>query len=512
MEYQKGAVAAVLRQLDLGASVAEEDDLLEFARVETSVFTDLLNDRVDLVPGSKGSGKSALYRIFVDFLAPAMLKQRKVVVAHGVQSHGDSVFLAFKEQFERLTEDEFVDFWCIYLVSLAHEQFVKSATYEPYLAGLGAEVAAFRDACAAARIPEVEARKSLRYILEWALAALQRLKPRASITTPDQIKVELGLFGDVPSSPPTQADEGADAPLPRYIDRVKETLDELLQQADLTLWLMVDRLDEIFPRRSALETRALRGLLRTLRIFNSKHIRVKVFLRDDILEQVTADPAGFTALTHITARQAHTLGWSEGDILTLVVKRLFASTDLCQLVGVNPDDLTESRAVREAAFYRVFPATVHSPPNQSPTLRWLYSHTMDARGVVTPRDVIDLLTKAKQQQQDEYQADPTGPTEAVIGSQAIRYGLTEMSRRKRDTVLRAELPHLAQFIEKFEGGKTEYTQRALYQLLGPGAAAAANDLVKIGLLSQSRQKDGSNTYKIPFLYRDGLNLTQGRVE
>ena len=35
---------------------------MEAARVETSVFSDLLADRVDLVPGTKGSGKSVLYR------------------------------------------------------------------------------------------------------------------------------------------------------------------------------------------------------------------------------------------------------------------------------------------------------------------------------------------------------------------------------------------------------------------------------------------------------------------
>src|SRR5215475_6600494 len=59
-------LTALLQGLDLGYSIAEEDTLLEAARIETSAFTDLLNDRVDLVPGTKGSGKSALFRIFVD--------------------------------------------------------------------------------------------------------------------------------------------------------------------------------------------------------------------------------------------------------------------------------------------------------------------------------------------------------------------------------------------------------------------------------------------------------------
>jgi hypothetical protein len=507
----KGEVARLLLGVDLGSSVAEQDDLLQTARVETSVFGDLLGDRVDLVPGTKGSGKSALYRIFVDFLAPVLLTNRKVVVAHGVQAHGDNVFLAFNDRFEDLSEDEFVDFWCIYLVSLAQEQFVKRAEYATYLQDCGDEIEAFRAACFAARIPEIPARRSLRDVLDWALNALQRLRPKAAVTTPEGYKIELGLFGEVPVPEQVEGAEPINS-LPRYIGDVKETLEAILRKSNLSLWLMVDRLDEIFPRRSALETRALRGLLRTLRIFESREIRVKVFLRDDILEQVTTGENGFTALTHVTARQADTLQWSEDAILTLVVKRLFANDGLSQFLQIDHDQLLASIDYRRASFYRVFPPTVYSPPNQSQTLRWIYSHTMDGRGVVTPRDVIDLLTKAKQRQQDEYQDDAHGETEVIIGSGAIRYGLTELSKRKRDTVLRAELPHLWPYIERFVGQRTEWTERALRQLLGAGAAATVNDLVNIGLLSRTRERDGLHTYKIPFMYREGLELTQGRQE
>src|ERR1035438_4117529 len=112
VKHIKGHLATMLSDLDLGSSVAATDNLLEAAQVETSVFSDLLADRVDLVPGTKGSGKSALYRIFVDFLPEYLIEQRKVVIAHGVQSHGDSVFHAFSDQFERLSEADFVDFWC----------------------------------------------------------------------------------------------------------------------------------------------------------------------------------------------------------------------------------------------------------------------------------------------------------------------------------------------------------------------------------------------------------------
>jgi len=104
--------------MDLGSSVAEADTLLEVARIETSAFADLLSDRVDLIPGTKGSGKSALFRIFVDFLPAFLLQHRKVVVAHGVQAPGDPVFHAFKDEFSNLSEQEFISFW-VHLSSLS---------------------------------------------------------------------------------------------------------------------------------------------------------------------------------------------------------------------------------------------------------------------------------------------------------------------------------------------------------------------------------------------------------
>jgi hypothetical protein len=90
--HNKGTLSTLLHWLDLGSSVAESDTRLEAARIETSAFSDLLNDRVDLIPGTKGSGKSALFRIFVDFLPDVLLRQRKVVVAHGIRSTRRSGF------------------------------------------------------------------------------------------------------------------------------------------------------------------------------------------------------------------------------------------------------------------------------------------------------------------------------------------------------------------------------------------------------------------------------------
>ena len=50
MAYSNSILSSMLASLDLGSSVAESDTVLETARIETSAFTDLLADRVDLIP------------------------------------------------------------------------------------------------------------------------------------------------------------------------------------------------------------------------------------------------------------------------------------------------------------------------------------------------------------------------------------------------------------------------------------------------------------------------------
>jgi hypothetical protein len=228
MGYLKSDVAGVLRSVDLGSSVAEFDHLLESARVETSVFTDLVHDRVDLIPGTKGSGKSALYRIFVEFLPDFLYKTRKVVVAHGVRAEGDNVFHVFKERFDALTEDDFVNFWCVYLVSLAHEHFVKNERYAGDLAGAQNQIDAFRRSCMRAKIPEIPAKKTLRDVLAWALDAIPRPRPRVVVRR-DTGEMELDLFGE-PVVPTAKDDESATAnPLPQYINQIKDDLEHILR-------------------------------------------------------------------------------------------------------------------------------------------------------------------------------------------------------------------------------------------------------------------------------------------
>ena len=119
-----------------------------------------------------------------------------------------------------------------------------------------------------------------------------------------------------------------------------------------------------------------------------------------------------------------------------------------------------------------------------------------------------MLLRARQKQEEVYSADPEGTSEWIIGSSAIQYGFEELSKRKRETYLQAEFPHLWKEMEKFSGGKSEYNEAALKSLLGPNWKATSEDLLGIGFLSKIK---GKEVYSIPFLYMPGMNLTQGKA-
>jgi hypothetical protein len=387
----------------------------------------------------------------------------------------------------------------------------KGPRYRDSLQNASVEIDKFRKACANAKIPEIEARKSLRDIIEWSLFVLSSWRPKFIFTPPDGSgDYEFDLFGSKEPNQKVSKEEGPEHLLPKYVNEIKETLEAVLNASQLSLWLMVDRLDEIFPRRSEVERLALRGLLRAMRYFASGSIRVKVFLRDDILEQVVRGDSSFTALTHVTVRQADTIRWSQDQIMAMVVKRFFSNDPLTEYLQVNREQIDASTSYRNECFYKLFPPTVFRGPKQSQTNSWICNRCADGRGVVTPRDVLDLLIRAIQKQQDICSDDPEGTSEWIISAAAIQYGFEELSQRKRLTYLQAEFPHLWKQIEKFHGGKTDYTTIALRALLGTDWKSITEHLLAIGFLSKG-SKGGEDVFSVPFLYRHGMNLTQGKA-
>ena len=195
----------------------------------------------------------------------------------------------------------------------------------------------------------------------------------------------------------------------------------------------------------------------------------------------------------------------------MIVKRFVANSHLAAYLGLKREQIDASTAYRTECFNAIFPPTVFKPPKQSTTLRWICKRCADGRGVITPRDVLDLLIRSTQRQQDICRANPEGTSHCVIDAAAILYGFEELSKRKRDTYLQAEFPHLWTDMEKFSGGKADYSEDALRDLLGARWKEVTENLPSIGFLFKG-VKNNEPLFSIPFLYRHGMNLTQGSAQ
>jgi len=78
-------------------------------------------------------------------------------------------------------------------------------------------------------------------------------------------------------------------------------LNRALGDADFSVWVILDRLDEAFQGFPETETPALRALFRTyLDLLEFDRLRLKIFVRKDLFRKIIQ--GGFVNLTHINAR------------------------------------------------------------------------------------------------------------------------------------------------------------------------------------------------------------------
>ncbi len=89
----------------------------------------------------------------------------------------------------------------------------------------------------------------------------------------------------------------------------------------------------------------------------------------------------------------------------------------------------------------------------------------------------------------------------------MKRALADLSKeRVEDTLLAEAGEEIAEFIRRFDGGKAEHNVDSLAELLGPDSAQITKRLVTLGFL-----QPGTQSWKVPVLWRQGLSTTQGRA-
>lgn len=294
-----------LTDIDLGNGVAEHDNLLWECMVQTPHFMDIFNDRVDLVLGTKGAGKSSLFRIFGELVTSRLLNKNRIITVTGVETKGEPIFKAYSPNFEKFSEDQFEAFWKIYLLSLAYNRIFNDPGIRDLFTPQSTQLAEFQKQYKALGLIDVGSvgspTKLLKLVCAFAIAATEGVEAAWDI---DRNQIVFGLHVREKIA---RGYERVAIPELASMDTILciDSLARLAKDSKYGIWILLDHLDVVFKRRSPEEARALRALLKVLYAFTNENLKLKIFLRDDILEAISSDEhEPLAALSHITARSS----------------------------------------------------------------------------------------------------------------------------------------------------------------------------------------------------------------
>ena len=481
----------VLQSLDLGSSVAEFDESLQKYFVENEAFSALVNGKADVIAGDKGTGKTAVYRILQKRFT-SIPELKGVEVLAGFNPAGNPIFQKLVQQ-PVLTEGQYVSVWKAYVLSLVGNWIV--------------EIAGEKHSEKFERLNQLLLDTGLRSkddkpetIFSKLINSIQR------VLVPKRAEVEFTLSETgVPIVTP-RIEFGSKHPeAPKEVPHEKalRLLNDCLDEFDYSVWFALDRLDEAFQGFPDVEIPALRALLRTyLDLLDFPRIRLKLFVRRDLFRKIVG--TGFVNLTHINARKKEIV-WNEADLMNLLARRIRDNTAFLKAIG--GDALND-----EQLFYRLFPDKVDQAERKPTSWNWIMARIRDGNDVKPPRNLIDLTNLAREEQIRAESRNPMALQQTVplISAESLRAAHDRLSaQRVEDTLMAESAADTATLIEKFRRAKAEHnldTLSATLGLEGEELKAAIRQLAEVGFLEELRA-----SWKVPMLYRDGLEVRQGKA-
>lgn len=489
----------LLQRAEFGSRIAEDEvDELHSYFVETEQWRKVLAGDVDIVFGAKGAGKSALYSLLVAQKEQLRLGRRTMFLP-AENPRGTPAFRDLTTA-PPMSEEQFRSLWKLYFLSIAADYIRHHLTVSKRSSEAGEQVFKILESngLLARHVNLLTRLKAAAEYLRKYLPALE-----GKITEPNS---GLELSGKISFAEPTGEQRAAGF---RSLDDLLALTNQAFQESSITCWLVLDRLDVAFADSHELEGNALRALFRTyLDMLALTHIKVKIFLRDDIWRKIVG--TGFREASHVT--RTLTLAWDHSTLLNLLVRRLASNVLICDHYGVQQEELLSSAEMQRDFFYNVFPDQVDIGQSKPATLDWMLSRTADGSKRTAPRELIHLLLETRDEQLKRYHLGNAEPDENQLFDKfSIRAALPAVSKARYEQTLCAEYPNLKAYLDKLEGEKTQQTSESLGKLWrcsADKAAELAEKLVEAGFFERRGSREAPN-YWVPFLYRDALNLVQG---
>ena len=297
----------------------------------------------------------------------------------------------------------------------------------------------------------------------------------------------------------------------KSVDELLEKLNQYLSKIGKRVWLLCDRLDVAFDETLELEGNALRALFKAYRdIEEYDYIFLKIFLRDDIWRRITE--SGFREASHIT--RMTTISWSHRTLMNLIVLRALNNKEIIDFYNSDYEAIKNDYNKQVEFYYQLFPRQVDIGEKQSDTFNWIKNRVTDGLNNVNPREVIHFYSEAiTQEKREQNIGNDRIESPNIVSRDSIKNSAYEVSRVKTEQTIFAEHPSLREYIIALENNKAEHNLETLSEIWKVGAEQAseiANSLAEIGFFEQRTAKV-EKIYKIPFLYRFCLKITQGKA-
>lgn len=449
---------AVLRLASFGNRTAEDErEHLKRYFVETEQWARVFGGEIDIVYGPKGSGKSAIYSLILENKDD--LLRRGILTAAAENPQGAPAFQTLASE-PPSGEFDFIALWKMYFLAIAARE-LKVANIENESANR-----VVREAEEANLIPaDWTLAKALRYAMAYVTDLPRRLSAiESTIEIDHNSGLPKGFGGKISFQEPSpvHARLGVIA-----IDDLLSKASEAFRGENLSLWILLDRLDVAFADKSDLEADVLRALFRTYRDMASLNgIRLKIFLRSDIWDQITR--GGFREASHL--ERALTITWTDDDILNLLVRRLLSNDSIRSAYNADSANILSNFDGQTEFFYKIFPKQVDSGPNKPSSFKWILTRTKDAGSATAPREVIHFLNELRATQISRLERGVPVPADSRLFEPiSFKEALPAVSRVRLEQTLYAEYPQLKPFIEALRQQKAQQNIASLTRVWGVSA-------------------------------------------
>lgn len=407
---------AILQSCNFGERVAEEESSeLEKYFVETDQWARTFRGEVDVIYGPKGSGKSALYSLLIQ--RTNHLFDRGIIIVSGEKPRGTPVFKDIQQD-PPTSEAEFVGLWKLYFLTLI------DSILQDYEAK-SEEAIKVNKYLTDAKL--IEGSFDLTRILGNVFSYVRSyFRPPQAIEGTIQIDPATGLPKGVTGKISFTEPSGSAALDIVSVDTLLKEASEALKDINVTLWILLDRLDVAFAETPDLEENALRALFRVyLDTMELNYIYPKIFLRTDIWKRISR--GGFREASHITRHI--TIRWDTNSLINLVIRRALNNKAIIEAYNVDSQEILRSTEKQIELFYKIFPEKVDIGPNKSKTFEWILARTWDATKQAAPREIIHFLNEARDAQLRQYEVGGMESEQEELFSRAsLRDALPEVSK------------------------------------------------------------------------------------